>query len=143
MARIEESVAIECPVDKVFTYTTEAKNWPRWQSFMVDAEQTSEGEVCISTEFKGTTRMMGLSMKWTAKVTEYDPHNKWAKNIDSGNIAIDESIICAPVDEGTKFIIAYDIKARGLQKLFSPMVVNTMRKETKKSLLNLKSLLEK
>jgi len=29
MARIEESVEIKCPVDKVFAYTTDAESWPK------------------------------------------------------------------------------------------------------------------
>jgi hypothetical protein len=52
MARIEESVEIKCPVDKVFAYTTEAKSWPRWQSFITEAEQTSEGHMTVDTTFK-------------------------------------------------------------------------------------------
>jgi hypothetical protein len=36
----------------------------------------------------------------------------------------------------------YDMKVRGLFKLFSPMLVSTMRKELKKSLGNLKRVLE-
>ena len=39
MARIEESIEIKHPVDKVFAYTTDAKNWPKWQSFIPEAEQ--------------------------------------------------------------------------------------------------------
>jgi uncharacterized membrane protein len=63
MGRIEESVKINRPIDKVFAYTTEAKSWPKWQSFIMEAEQTSPGPVGIGTTFKGTSRMMGLSMK--------------------------------------------------------------------------------
>jgi len=66
MARIEESMEIKCPVNKVFAYTTDAKNWPNWQSIIVEAEQPSQGHWSIGTIFKGTTRLMGLSMKWTA-----------------------------------------------------------------------------
>lgn len=41
MTRIEESVEIKLPVDKVFAYTTDAKSWPKWQSIIPEAEQTS------------------------------------------------------------------------------------------------------
>ena len=78
MARIEESVETKRPVDKVFAYMTEVKSWPKWQSIIMEAEQTSQGPWCVGTTTKGTSRMMGLSMKWTAKVTEYEPNRKWA-----------------------------------------------------------------
>ena len=142
MARIDESVQIQCPVDTVFAYTTEAKSWPEWQSIIIEAEQTSQGPMGVGTTFKGTTRMMGLSMKWTAKVTENEPNRKWVKSITSGSIIIEEHMIYDPLEGGINFTIVYEMKAGGFLKLFSPMVVSSMRKETKKSLSNLKGILE-
>ena len=142
MARIEESVEIRSPVEEVFAYTTDAKSWPEWQSFMVEAEQTSPGPWSVGSTFRGTTRLMGLSLKWTAKATAYDPNRKWTKSIISGSIAIGESVTYEPVEASTKFTISYDMNVGGLFRLFSPMVVSSMRKETKKSLINLKGILE-
>jgi len=142
MATIEESVQIKHPVGKVFAYTTEAKNWPKWQSIITEAEQTSQGPWCVGTTFKGTSRMMGLSMKWTAKVTEYEPNRKWAKNIACGSMIIEEHVTYGPIEGGIEFTTVYDMKVGGFLKLFSPMVVSSMRKETKKSLSDLKSILE-
>jgi hypothetical protein len=142
MARIEESVQIHCPVDKVFAYTTVAKSWPEWQSIITEAQQTSQGPMDVGTTFKGTTRMMGLSMKWTAKVMEYEPNRKWVKNITSGSIIIEERMTYDRLEAGINFTIVYDIKVGGFFKLFSPMVVSSMRKETKKSLSDLKGIVE-
>ncbi len=63
MARIEESVEIKRPVDKVFVYTTEAKSWPRWHGTMPEAEQTSQGQVSVGTTFRGKNHMMGCRSK--------------------------------------------------------------------------------
>ena len=78
MAIIKESIEIMRPADKVFAYTTDAKSWPKWQPFP-EAEQTSQGLMGVGTTTKGTIRMMGLSMKWTAKVTEYEPNKKFGR----------------------------------------------------------------
>jgi len=142
MARIEESIDIKCPIEKAFTYTTDAKSWPKWQTFIPEAEQTSPGKVDLGTTFKGTNRMMGMTMKWTAKTNEYQPTSKWGKKITAGSMNIQESLNFNPLEGGTKFTIMYDMNAGGLMKLFSPMIVNSMRKETKKSLINLKRVLE-
>ena len=143
MAIIEEIIYIKCPVDKVFTYTTDAGNWPIWQSIIVEAEQTSKETMGIGTTFKGVVRMMGLSMKWTAEVTEYAQNIKWTKNITSTGMRLSEHVTYEPIGEGINFTIRYDMKIVGLMKLFSPMIVSTMRKETIKSLAQLKSILEK
>jgi hypothetical protein len=142
MAKIEASVEIKRPVDKVFAYTTDAKSWPTWQSTIPEAEQTSQGSVRVGTTFKGTIRMMGLSMKWTAKVTEYEPNGHFGKNITSAGLIVEQHNTYIPIEEGLKFTIVYDMKVRGLFKLFSPMLKSSMRKELKKSLSNLKGILE-
>ncbi len=142
MARIEESVEIKRPIDKVFSYSTDAKSWAKWQSIIPEAEQTSQGPLGVGTTFKGVCRMMGRSMKWTGKATEYEANRNFGKNITSGPMTIEQHNTYDPIEGGIKFTIMYDIKVGGFLKLFSPMLVSSMRKELKKSLGNLKSILE-
>jgi uncharacterized membrane protein len=142
MARIGGSVDIKRPADQVFAYTTDAKSWPQWQSTIPKAEQTSPGSVGVGTTFDGTIRMMGLSMKWTAIATEYEPHRKFGKNITSGFITNEQHNTYVPIGGGTKFTIVYDLKVAGLMALFSPILVSSMRKALKKALGNLKGILE-
>ena len=142
MARIEESVAVECPVERVFAYTTEARNWPKWHATMPEAEQTSKGKVCIGTTFKGKNRNMGQTSDWTARVTEYAPNTHWGKVITSGSIVIDDRLTFDSTEGGTKFTTTYDVKVSGLSKLASPVIVSSMRKQLKQDLTNLKRILE-
>jgi uncharacterized membrane protein len=142
MARIEESVEIKRPADKVFAYTTDAKSWPKWQSTIPEAEQTSQGPVGVGTTFKGTIHMMGLSMKWTAKATEYEPNKKFGKTITCGSLTNEQHNTYDPIEGGIKFTIVYNMKIGGLMKLISPMIVSSTRKALKKALGNLKSVLE-
>jgi len=142
MARIEESVEIKRPADKVFAFTTDAKSWPKWQSTFPDAEQTSQGPVGVGTTFKGTIRMMGLTMKWTATAMEYEPNRKFGKNIACGLITNEQHNTYDPIEGGTRFTIVYNMKVGGLMKLMSPMIVSSTRKALKKALSNLKSVLE-
>ncbi len=86
--------------------------------------------------------MMGRRMVWTSKVTEYDLNKMWGENITSGSMQIEEHLTFDPVEGGTKFTLVYEMKVGGFLKLFSPMVVSTMRKQTKENLSNLKSILE-
>jgi len=142
MARIEESVEISCPVEKAFAYTTDLKSWNKWNSIILEAEQTSKGPVDVGATFRGTCRMMGRTMKWTSKVTEYKPPSKFEKNITSGSVLIEQHNTYDPTKGGTKFTLVYDMKVGGLLMLMSPMLVRSMRKELKKSLGNLKQILE-
>ena len=60
MRRIEESIEIKSPVDKVFAYTTDAKNWPKWQSFLPEAQQTSRTVTHIGLTIKGMMSPSGV-----------------------------------------------------------------------------------
>jgi hypothetical protein len=108
----------------------------------VEAEQISQDPIDIGTTFRGTNRMMGVSMNWDAKITEYEPNKKWVKNITCGSMNIEEQVTYDPTGEGIKFTIVYNMNIGGFLKLFSLMIVSTMRKETKRSLNNLKDILE-
>jgi hypothetical protein len=142
MVRIEESVEINCLVEKTFAYTTNAGNWSTWNTAIPEAEQTSEGPTGIGSTFRGTARLMGRSMPWTARATEYEGNKKFGKIIDSGSIVIDQHNTYIPTTEGMKFTIVYDMKITGFLMLLSPMIASSMRKELKKSLTNVKQILE-
>jgi uncharacterized membrane protein len=142
MAKIEESIDIRRPVEQVFGYTTDAKSWPKWNSVIVEAEQTSPGPVTVGTTFRGKSRLMGRTMPWTAKATELEVNRIYGKNIDSGSVIIEQHNTYQPVQGGTRITILYDMKVGGLLKIMSPMMTGSMRKELKKSLGNLKGVLE-
>jgi len=142
MAIIRESIDINQPVDKVFAYTLDVKSWPKWQATVTDSEQTSQGQFGIGTTFKWVTKAMGLKMKTTAKVTEYEANKKWSKTIVAGSTVIDDRLTFEPVPGGTRFTLQYDTKVGGLFKPFSAMVVSSTRKSMIAALADIKSILE-
>jgi len=142
MSRIEESVEIHCPVEKAFAFTTDAGSWSTWRTIIPEAEQTSKGPVGVGTTFKGTNQLMGRTMKWTAQATEYEKNKKFGKNITSGSVFIEQHNTYNPTKDGLKFTIVQYMKVNGFLKLLSPMIVSSMQKELKKSLGNLKQILE-
>ncbi len=141
MAIIKESVEIKRPVDEVFAYTTDANNWPKWQPFP-DAEQTSQGPVGVGTTFKGSIHLMGRTMEWTAKAVEYELNKKLGKDIISGPLANEQRNTYESIEGGTRFTIQYDVNVSGFMKLFSPMMMSSLRKALIKALGNLKGILE-
>ena len=142
MARIEESVEIKRPVDRVFAYTIDAKNWSKWMSYIPAAEQTSQDPIGVGTTFKGSSHLLGHTNKWTAKTVECEPNKSFGTDTTGPGIVMKEHYTYVSVNGGTKFTTAYDIRMHGLHRLSSLMVISAMRKELKKSLINLKSILE-
>ena len=142
MTRIEESIDIKCPVDKVFAYTTDVKSWSKWQTTITDAEQTSPGQMGIGTTFKWIGHRMGLRMKVTAKVTGYQPNKMWSKDIFSGRSVIEDTLSFDPIEAGTRFTLRWNVEVGGFLKLFSTLFIRSLRKSMKAALKNIKSILE-
>jgi hypothetical protein len=120
----------------------DVKNLPKWEPAMLEAEQTSPGSMSVGTTFRAANKVMGRRMAWTAKVTEYEPNRKSVWNITTGTILIEEHLNFVPPSVGSKFTQVYEVKVGGFLRLFTPMVVSTMRKQMKVNLANLKSILE-
>src|SRR4030042_4412055 len=142
MAIIEETVKIKCPTDKVFAYVSDAKNWPKWNIALLEAEQTSSGPMRNGATFRGTNKVMGQRQPWTSKISEFEPNKGWKETISSGNTLIKEHLTFISTEEGTKFTQVYDMKLGGLFRLFAPMVTSMMQKQMKTNLNTLKNILE-
>ena len=142
MARIEESVQIYRPVKDVFTYTTDAKSWPQWHGDMQDSEQTSPAQVRVDTTFKGKNRMWAQTLEWTARVTEYNPYERWRLAIDSGSVIIDEELRFDPFEEGTRFTRVYDVKVGGFLRVLTSRIISSLRNQFKQDVSTLKRVLE-
>jgi hypothetical protein len=142
MAIIEESIDIKCPVDRVFAYTMDAKRWPEWQSAIIEAEQTSPGQMAVGTTLRWTSHRIGLRVKATGKVTDYELNKRWSKTIVTRGWVIEDNLSFDPVELGTKFTLRWDMKIAGFLKLFSPMLVRSARKSMKAALNSIKGILE-
>jgi uncharacterized membrane protein len=142
MARIVDSVEIKRPVDQVFAYVTEIKNFPKWIPDMQEAVQVSPGKIGVGTALRGTYKMMGLRMAWTSKITGFEPNKKFGEKISSGSMLSDELMTFDPIADGTEFTFVCDMKVGGVLKLLSPIMAHSMRKQTKTDLAKLKELLE-
>ena len=142
MARMEESVEINRAVEEVFAYATEIKNWPKWHETILEAEQTSAGDLGVGTTFRGKGSMEGRTAEFTGKMTEYDPYKRSRKIMDFGNFTNEDELIFDLIDGGTRFTLAYDVKVRGFAKLLSSRINKAIRKELAQAVSSLKGILE-
>ncbi len=142
MARFEESITINRPVEDVFAYATDIKNWPQWHESIVEAEQTSQGPMGVGTTFRAKAHAEGRTMEFTGTMTDYDPNKLSGKIMDYGSFVIDDTLMFDPTDGGTRFTMVYDVKVRGLAKLMSSRINSGAHEELKQAVSRLKTVLE-
>jgi hypothetical protein len=142
MARFENSIDIKQPVERVFSYVVDLNNFSHWEPTVLDWEQTSMGKMGVSSTFRGDNRVMGRRWPWTAKVTEYKPNQLVNETVSSGKTVTYTKRIFQTISGGTRFTLVYDMRIGGVTKLFAPLITGSTRRKNKKSLDNLKKILE-
>ena len=142
MTTIKASVIVNRPVDEVFAYVTDVKTWPRWESGLLQAEQTSDGPINVGTTFRGTNQALGQRMEWTSEVTDYTPSKSWGQKIVSKGWSTEESLTFERFEGTTEFTLASELEMDGFFKLFAPFVARKMQKQIEKNLVKLKDILE-
>ena len=76
MVILERSVSINRPVEDVFQFVADFKNYPRWNHNMVECKRTTENPTGLGTVFE--SRMVYMGQKYTAplEITEYESNEK-------------------------------------------------------------------
>jgi uncharacterized membrane protein len=142
MAKFEASVLINRPIDEVSAYVMDIRNWPKWNSSLPEAEQTSEGPLSVGTTFRGVSQFLGRRMEWTSVVTEYEPNRKIGQKIAAGPMSMEQTLILEPVGAATRFTLESEGEFGGLFKLAEAIVNRQARAQMESNLAELKKTLE-
>lgn len=105
MQTITTSIVVECPVEEVFAFVTDARNNPLWQSTsgLREARQMPESPVGVGTQIMETWHILDMTAQSTSEVTAYEPGRCYTRHLLSGS---------SPITQGTQ---AFDATASGTQ----------------------------
>jgi uncharacterized membrane protein len=144
MAKIEQTVIINRPIDPVFDYVTNFDNLPQWETNILESVRTSEKSKGIGSAYKGVINATGMKRDWTSKVTDFEENTRVDQTINCGSIVIYEKLLFDETDDGnTEFNLIQDYKCGGLFRLISPIIVFSMKQQMKRNVANLKEIIER
>jgi uncharacterized protein YndB with AHSA1/START domain len=141
MLKFNESVHIQQPVQRVFSYTTDLSNNLQWQSDMLGAEQTSKGPFGLGATYRCVNRFMGQVIETEGVISEYDPEKKCSFKFTSGPVTGESSFFFESVADGTQFTTTGEVSI-DLFRLADFFFRRMARKQIKKNLSKLKQVLE-
>lgn len=142
MIKVETSVLINQPVEKVFEFVTTPENDEQWL-IGVKAKKTSEGPTRIGSTSETEVRFLGKLVKTTFEVTEFKPHRKIAVKTLSGPVKMESEETFESAGDGkTKITVHGEAHASGLFKLAEPIIERMAQRQWETSYENLKDLLE-
>lgn len=123
MQRVERRARIGAPPQAVFAYISDLDKLPDWQSGVVRAERTSEGEMRPGATARVVRQMMGQQLEAPLTVSEYDPPRRLVIGSEVSGVKALASLDLAPVDDdATDLSFAMEIRGSLLTSFMEPMI---------------------
>ena len=141
MLKLEDNVIIQRSPDKVFDFTTDIKNNPKWQSDILEIEQITDGTFGRGSTYRCVNIFLGQRYESEATVSEYIPARKCSYLIKSGSINGENSYIYEPMNGSTKFTTRVRLRL-GFFSLAGGLFKRTAKEQIKRDLSRLKDILE-
>ena len=143
MARLEKSIVINAPVEKVFAYVREPASEPEWMPGMVevgDVVQTKEG---VGSHYRFTYSLAGLLFRGESRTIEYVPNRRIVTQ-SKGGIESLWTWTFEPHGGGTKLsvVVEYTVPIPVLGKLAEAVVHRQNEREADLAMTNIKTRLE-
>ena len=145
MAKIEKSIEINAPPNKVFSLV----NWdrvPEYYDSIKKVEWTSKPKMEVGANVHVLSEIAGAKGEWDAEITEYRDNEKVSWRTTGGNMTIIYNATLDPAKAGTKLTTSFDYELpySVLGKLIDKLKVHkAMEKESEKALQKMKEIAEK
>ena len=142
MTKVEKSIVVNQPIEKVFAYITNPRNNPKWQPDILDSQVSPDEPTHVGTRVTDVRTLLGRRLELTTEVVEFEPNRLLHVKSTSGPIPFRGYITFEPVNGGTKVNILAEAEPTGFFKLAERMFSSTWRKGLEDSLNKLKEQLE-
>jgi uncharacterized protein YndB with AHSA1/START domain len=136
--RVERSGRLDAPPGVVFAYLADLGNLAEWQSGVVSAERTSDGEVGVGTTGHLVRDMMGQRLEAPLTVTEFEPPSRLAIASEVSGVRARIELSLAAVDGVTDLAFAMEIRGSMLTAFMEPMIANAAAGDIDESLRRLR-----
>jgi len=143
MAKVERTITINAPVEKVFGYMTEPTTLPEIWPSMVEVKDVKRTPEHIGTTFQWVYKMAGMRFEGSSTVIEYVANQREVTKSERG---IPSTFVWTyqPEDGGTRLTVEveYTIPVPLLGKLAEAFIAKQNEHEAEVMLANLKARME-
>lgn len=108
MPRIEQSVAIDRPIDKVFAIVTDVAGYPRWISSIVEVTDIGAEVPIVGSTFTEVASFMGKRIETGKVVTQYDPPHCFSHKSVSGPVPQEFTLLLEPSGNHTTLTLVFE-----------------------------------
>ena len=146
MRTVTSSIIVQRPIEEVFTFVTDARNNPLWQTGrgLRETQQSPDGPVGVGTRITEVWSFMGRTSEATSEVIEYEPNRSYTRAGISGSSPIKQGVYTfESVSEGTRWTSSVQVEVGGLFAIAEPLLANTLKQGFEEGMAEAKALLER
>jgi len=122
MARIQETVDTDLPIDQVFSFVAEFANIEQWDPGVTRSVKRSDGPPQVGTVYDVDVKYGGRSIPMTYTVTDYQPQERIVLVGEASTVHAVDTIDFAKTPDGTRVTYAADLSMKGILKLAQPFL---------------------
>jgi uncharacterized membrane protein len=142
MAKIQQSITINQPVEQVFAFMRDTRNTTRWHPTVSEAMATLDGPAQIGTRVTEVRTLIGRKMELTFEIVELESNKCIVMKSVSGPLPLKITITFESLGNATRITLDGLTEARGFLKLADGMIARMLKKEMKNDLSTAKHVVE-
>jgi uncharacterized membrane protein len=141
---IEETVAIDQPIERVWAFVIDETNNPLWQTTLTDARRLGDAPLGVGSRVQETRRFLGRTIETEWEMTECDePRLSCIRSVKAPFAWSGAYVLDADADgDSTRFTLRLVGDPGGFFRLAEPLVERMARRELAGNVANLKDMLE-
>jgi carbon monoxide dehydrogenase subunit G len=139
MPAYEHTWHIARPIDEVFSFVTEPRNYPRWQPSILELHSRN-GSLRVGAQATEVRRFLGREVETTWRCNE--PPQRSTIESGDGPVPFRATFQLEPLADGTRFTWTVETHANGAARLAGPLVGAATRRELEANAARLKGILE-
>jgi uncharacterized protein YndB with AHSA1/START domain len=142
MVDVHTEILIRRPRAEVAEYASDPDNAPQWYVNIDRSQRLAPGPVAVGSRVAFIARFLGKELNYTYEFVEYVPGEKLVMRTAQGPFPMQTTYTWADDDGGTRMTLGNTGSPSGLSRLAGLFMAPMIRRETRKDLQKLKSILE-
>ena len=142
MVNVQTEILIRRPRAEVAEYASDPDNAPQWYENIHRSQRLTPGPVAVGSRVAFIARFLGKELNYTYEFVEYVPGEKLVMRTAQGPFPMQTTYTWADDDGGTRMSLGNSGSPSGFSRLAGLFMAPMIRRETRKDLQKLKSILE-
>jgi uncharacterized protein YndB with AHSA1/START domain len=143
MVDVQTEILIQCPIERVFEFSSDPDNAPKWYVNIKEAEWETPKPLQIGSRVAFKAKFLGRELSYTYEIVELVSQEKLVMRTAQGPFPMETTYEwTSHGSDATLMKLRNRGEPRGFSKVLSPFMASAMRRANHKDLRMLKSLLE-